>query len=144
MVNIVKADGLKPFLPIRAGKQCGGDFELLGDAEAIRTLSKLHSQPLLKNQSAKKGFQIDFQLELHALSEVTLARALARLGSTEGYETLIDYLDDNRATLAEFAHMTLEELTGYNNGKNPQLWREWLAGAKGSLKPIPLVNRLDG
>ena len=118
--------------------------ELLGDAEAIRTLSKLHSQPLLKNQSAKKGFQIDFQLELHALSEVTLARALARLGSTEGYETLIDYLDDNRATLAEFAHMTLEELTGYNNGKNPQLWREWLAGAKGSLKPIPLVNRLDG
>ena len=69
---------------------------------------------------------------------------MARLGSAEGYDTLIDYLDDNRASLAEFAHMSLEELTGCNNGKNPKAWRLWLADAKGSLKPIPLVDRLDG
>ncbi|HEX9118160.1 MAG TPA: FAD-dependent oxidoreductase, partial [Anaerolineae bacterium] len=118
--------------------------ELLGDAEAVQTLKKIHSQPLLNNQSAKKGFQIDFDLEKRALTEVTLARALARLGSTEGYETLIDYLDDNRASLAEFAHMSLEEITACNNGKDPHAWRQWLAGVKGSLKPIPLVNRLDG
>ena len=118
--------------------------ELLGDAEAIPTLKKLHSDPLLKNQSTKAGFQIDFDLEKRALVEVTLARTLARLGSAEGYDTLIDYLDDNRASLAEFAHMSLEEITGRNNGKDPQAWRQWLAAAGSSLKPIPLVNRLDG
>jgi hypothetical protein len=118
--------------------------ELLGDAEAIQTLKRIHAHPLLNNQSAKKGFQIDFDLEKRALTEVTLARCLARLGSSEGYQTLIDYLDDNRATLAEFAHMSLEEITGHNNGKDQQAWREWLAGAKNSLRPIPLVNRLDG
>jgi len=78
------------------------------------------------------------------LRRLTLARTLARLGSTEGYETLIDYLEDNRANLAEFAHMALEELTGCNNGKDPQAWRQWLAGARSALKPIPLVDRLDG
>jgi len=118
--------------------------ELLGDAEAVPTLNKMHSQPLLNNQSAKKGFQVDFDLEKRALTEVTLARTLARLGRTEGYDTLIGYLDDNRASLAEFAHMSLEELTGCNNGKDPQAWRQWLAGAKSSLKATPLVDRLDG
>jgi hypothetical protein len=118
--------------------------ELLGDPAAIPILKKIHSQSTLKNQSAKKGFQIDFDLEKRALTEVTLARTLARLGSTEGYDTLLDYLDDNRANLAEFAHMSLEELTECNNGKNPQAWRQWLDGARNSLKPIPLVDRLDG
>jgi hypothetical protein len=118
--------------------------ELLGDPAAIPILKKIHSQSTLQNQSAKKGFQIDFDLEKRALTEVTLARTLARLGSTEGYETLIDYLDDNRANLAEFAHMSLEELTECNNGKNPRAWRQWLDGARGSLRPIPLVDRLDG
>lgn len=118
--------------------------ELLGDPEAIQTLKRIHSQPLLNNQSAKKGFQVDFDLEKRALTEITLARALARLGSLEGYNTLIEYLDDNRANFAEFAHMTLEELTGCNNGKDPQTWRQWLAGASGSLKPIPLLDRVDG
>jgi hypothetical protein len=118
--------------------------ELLGDAEAVPILKNIHSHPLLNRQSAKTGFQVDFDLEKRALVEVTLARTLARLGSVEGYETLIDYLDDNRASLAEFAHMSLEEITGYNNGKDPRAWLQWLAGAKNSLEPIPLVNRLDG
>lgn len=118
--------------------------ELLGDPAAIPVLSKIHSNSTLKNQSAKKGFQIDFDLEKRALTEVTLARTLARLGSTEGYDTLIDYLGDNRANLAEFAHMSLEELTGCNNGKDPRAWSRWLEGARSSLNPIPLVDRLDG
>jgi hypothetical protein len=118
--------------------------ELLGDPAAVPILKKIHGQATLKNQSAKKGFQIDFNLEKRALTEITLARTLARLGSNEGYDTLIEYLDDNRASLAEFAHMTLEEVTGCDNGKDPRAWRQWLAGARGSLKPIPLLDRLDG
>ncbi len=118
--------------------------ELLGDPKAIPMLQKIHSNPVLNHQSSKAGFQIDFDLEKRALIEVTLARTLARLGCAEGYDILIDYLNDNRASLAEFAHMSLEEVTGCNNGKDPKAWHQWLAGAKDSLKPIPLVDRLDG
>jgi ribulose 1,5-bisphosphate synthetase/thiazole synthase len=118
--------------------------ELLGDPRATPILRKIHSRPALHGQSAKRGFQVDFDLEKRALVEVTLGRALAALGNSDGYETLIEYLDDNRANLAEFVHMTLEEMTGRNNGKDPQAWRQWLADAKGSLKPIPLLERVDG
>jgi hypothetical protein len=118
--------------------------EMLGDPAAIDILKRLHRQPELHNQSAKKGFQIDFNLEKRALIEVTIARTLARLGDAGGYDVLIDYLDDNRASLAEFAHMSLEELTGCNNGKDAGLWRQWLAAAKRSLKPAPLLDRADG
>ena len=118
--------------------------ELLGDPSAIEILKKMHRQPALHNQSVRKGFQIDFNLEKRALVEITLARCLARLGDPDGYDLLMEYLDDNRATLAEFAHMTLEELTGLNNGKDSRVWRQWLATAKSSLKPIPLLDRVDG
>ncbi len=118
--------------------------ELLGDPTAIPILEKIHRQPTLRNQSAKKGFQVDFNLEKRALTELILVRALARLGSPEGYENLIEYLDDNRANLAEFAHIALEELTGRDHGKDPQAWRRWLAEAKGSLEPVPLLERVEG
>jgi hypothetical protein len=118
--------------------------ELLGDPAVIEILKKLHRQPELHNQSVKKGFQVDFNLEKRALIEITLARALARLGDAGGYDLLMEYLDDNRATLAEFAHMTLEELTGLNNGKDSRVWRQWLSAAKNSLQPIPLLDRVDG
>jgi ribulose 1,5-bisphosphate synthetase/thiazole synthase len=118
--------------------------ELLGDPAAVPILKKLHSRPPLHDQAAKKGFVVDFDLEKRALTEVTLGRALGSLGDPGGYEILIDYLDDNRANLAEFAHMTLEQLTGRGNGKIPQAWRQWLAENKGSLKPIALLERVDG
>ena len=118
--------------------------ELLGDRAAIPMLKKLHSRPNLKSQSAKTGFQVDFNLEKRALVELTIGRTLASLGDVEGYETLIEYVDDNRAALAEFSHMTLEEFTGRNNGKDPRAWRQWLSWARESLKPIPLLERVDG
>jgi len=118
--------------------------ELLGDPAAIPILKSIHGQPNLKGQSAKKGLQPNFEFEKRALIEVTLARALAALGDAQGYETLIEYLDDNRASLAEFAHMTLEEFTRRNNGKDARAWTQWLAGARESLKPIPLLERKDG
>jgi hypothetical protein len=62
----------------------------------------------------------------------------------EGYLVLISYLNANRANLAEFAHMTLEQLTGLNLGKNPEFWKQLLTESKGFLKPIPLLEGLDG
>lgn len=118
--------------------------ELLGDPAAIPILKKLHSRPTLCNQSVKKGFVTDFNLDKRALVEVTLGRGLASLGDAEGYEILIDYLDDVRANQAEFAHMTLNQMTGIDNGKSAKAWREWLADAKDFLKPIPLLERGEG
>jgi flavin-dependent dehydrogenase len=118
--------------------------ELLGDPAAVPILKKLHSRPTLRNQSVKRGFVVDFDLDKRALIEVTLGRALASLGDAEGYEILIDYLSDVRANQAEFAHMTLEQLTGRNDGKDPEAWRQWLEREKGALKPIPLLERVDG
>ncbi len=53
-------------------------------------------------------------------------------------------MDDNLASLAEFAHLAMEELTERDNGKDPQAWRQWLESAKASLKPIPRLDRMDG
>jgi ribulose 1,5-bisphosphate synthetase/thiazole synthase len=118
--------------------------ELLGDPAAIPVLKKLHSRPTLHNQSIKTGFGVEFDLDKRALTEVTIARALASLGDAEGYEILIDYLDDVRANQAEFAHMTLEQMTKIDNGKDPEAWRRWLASSRGSLKPVPLLERWEG
>jgi ribulose 1,5-bisphosphate synthetase/thiazole synthase len=118
--------------------------ELLGDPAAVPILKKLHTRPTLRNQSVKEGFVVDFNLDKRALVEVTIGRGLASLGDAEGYEILIDYLNDIRANQAEFAHMTLQQLTGIDNGKRPKAWSQWLAGAKDTLKPIPLLDRGEG
>jgi hypothetical protein len=118
--------------------------ELLGDPAAIPILKTIRSVPKLKNQSAKKGLQVDFELEKRALIEVTVGRTLASLGDAEGYDVLIEYLDDTRASLAEFAHMGLVELSERDNGKDARAWRQWLESARAFLKPVPRVDRMDG
>jgi ribulose 1,5-bisphosphate synthetase/thiazole synthase len=118
--------------------------ELLSDPAAIPILRKIHSLPKLKGQSVKQGLVVSPEFEKRSLVEITVARGLAALGAPDGYETLIDYLDDNRANFAEFAHLTLEEFTGRNNGKDSRAWSQWLASARESLKPIPLLERRDG
>lgn len=115
--------------------------ELLGDPAAIAVLKKLHSRPTLRSQAVKHGFVTDFDLDKRALTEITIGRTLAALGDAEGYEVLIDYLDDVRANQAEFAHMTLEQMTGLDLGKNPKAWSAWLEANRESLRPVPLVER---
>ena len=115
--------------------------ELLGDPAAIPILKKLHARPTLYRQAVKHGLVFDFDFDKRALTEITIGRALAALGDTEGYEILIDYLDDIRANQAEFAHMTLEQMTGINLGKTPKEWSAWLENERGSLRPVPLPER---
>ena len=115
--------------------------ELLGDPAAIPILKKLHSRPTLHRQAVKQGFVVDFDLDKRALTEITIGRALAALGDPDGYEILIDYLDDVRANQAEFAHMTLEQMTGVNLGKSVKAWSAWLETERGSLHPVPLPER---
>ena len=118
--------------------------ELLSDPKAISTLKKIHKLPLLNNLSEKDGIQIHFSFERRALIELLLGRAMAHLGDIEGYQILISYLDDNRATLAGFAHMALVEKTGIDLNKNPKLWEQLLSSSKYIIKPLPPLIREEG
>lgn len=60
-----------------------------------------------RSRSTKAGAQPDHVLERIAILELALGKALARCGSAAGYRVLIEYLDDNRAALAEQAHSNL-------------------------------------
>jgi ribulose 1,5-bisphosphate synthetase/thiazole synthase len=117
---------------------------LLGDPAALPILKKLHSRPNLNRQAVSKGLVNDFRLDRRALVELTLGRAMATLGDAEGFEAIIPYLEDRRANLAEFAHLTLEALTGRDDGKDPKAWSSWLDEARGSLPIMPSLERLDG
>jgi hypothetical protein len=117
---------------------------LLGDPAALPILKKLHSRPNLNRQAVSKGLVNEFRLDRRALVELTLGRAMATLGDAEGYEAIIPYLEDRRANLAEFAHLTLEALTGRDDGKDPKAWSNWLDEARGLLPIMSSLERLDG
>jgi ribulose 1,5-bisphosphate synthetase/thiazole synthase len=117
--------------------------ERLGDPAAIAALQKLHAHPLLHGQSVKSGFQTDFVIERVAMLELGLGKALARCGSPAGYRILIEYLDDNRAALAEQAQSNLIRLAGRDCGKVRSEWEEWLSANLSTLRPAALTEDLD-
>ena len=108
---------------------------LLGNKKAIPHLNRIHKNKFLNNRSLKKGIEDDHVLERLSLMELILGRALARSGSYKGYEILIEYLDDMRAILAEFAHDTLVKITNRDFGKVMGDWKNWLARNKANLIP---------
>jgi len=118
--------------------------ELLGTKEAIPALKQMHACQFLRNQSLKSGIEPEFILERRSLLELNLGRALARSGDIDGLNILIEYLDDMRAVLAEFAHTTLIRITNHDFGKNKSEWTAYANSITGSFKPVPLAERVDG
>lgn len=117
---------------------------LLGSADAIPALKKLHANQFLNHRSQKNGIDNHHVLERLALLELMLGRALARSASMEGYEILIDYLDDARAVLAGSANMALTKITNQDFGKSKSEWKNWFQANEGSIKPVALAERIDG
>ena len=125
---------------------------LLGSRAAIPFLNKIHSNRFLSGQSIKSdtageyisGIQSEFIYERLALLELIIGRALARSGSVDGLEILVEYLDDARAILTEFAHTTLIKITGEDFGKNKQKWSDWISAGTSDFQPVPLKERIDG
>ncbi|UCC22494.1 MAG: FAD-dependent oxidoreductase, partial [Planctomycetota bacterium] len=118
--------------------------ELLASRQAIPALKQLHNCRYLKNQSLKTGIEPEFILERRGLLELNLGRALARSGSTDGLNILIEYLDDMRAVLAEFAHTTLIKITNNDFGKDKTRWAAYVNSVTTSFEPVPLAERVDG
>ncbi len=111
--------------------------ERLGNPTAVPLLTKLHGYPPLHAQVAPSGFQPDFFAERQSYLELVIGRALARCGSPHGIVTLISYLGDTRALLAEHAHAELVAITGEDFGKDMAAWGRWLEGASDGLQPVP-------
>jgi ribulose 1,5-bisphosphate synthetase/thiazole synthase len=117
--------------------------ERLGSRDALPILAKMHSHELLRNQRMLTGFQADYLVERQAMLELGIAKAMARCGGQKGYEVLIDYLDDNRAALAEQAHLNLCRITGVNYGFDRASWLRWLEKQNGTFELRPLRVDLD-
>jgi len=114
--------------------------ERLGDPAAIPILEQIHAHALLRDQANRTGFQPDYFQERLALLELAIGRALARCGSAGGIRILIDYLQDNRALLAEGAHTALAAISSQDYGKETQAWKEWLAATSGTWKPRAMMK----
>lgn len=121
---------------------CSG-AERLGNPKAIPLLQKLHSYAPLHGNICKEGIQPDYFEERRSMLELTIARALARCGSIDGYNVLIPYLGDVRSLLAEHAHEELKNITGHDYGRNELQWQEWLQSVQMSLQPHPYRKHLD-
>lgn len=114
---------------------------MIGSKNAIPHLKKIHKNQFLNNKSLKRGIEEEYVYERLSLMELILGRALARSGSAEGYEILIEYLDDMRAVLAEFSHNTLVKITNCDFGKNRDEWSRWLITNNDRLNPVALEDR---
>ncbi|MFY0652445.1 MAG: FAD-dependent oxidoreductase [Cyclobacteriaceae bacterium] len=117
---------------------------LLGNKKCIPFLKRIHSNKFLNNQSLKKGVEETYVFERLAMMEIILGRALARSGSAEGYKVLIEYLDDMRAVLAGFAHISLVKVTNEDFGKDKDKWKNWLRRNEINLTPVALTERPIG
>ena len=115
--------------------------DLAGNKKAIPFLQKIHKNKFLNNRSLKAGIESNHILERLSLMELILGRALARSGSEEGYQILIEYLDDMRAVLAEFAHNALVKITDLDYGKDKGKWSDWLEKNINKLEPVSLKVR---
>jgi len=118
--------------------------QLLGTLDAIPMLKKLHSCEYLNNKSMKKGIELNYVMERLGLLELIIGRALARSGSVDGLQIMIEYLDDVRAVLAGFANTTLVAITNQDFGKNKGKWLSWTNANASTFKPVPLAERIDG
>ncbi|MGG3468195.1 FAD-dependent oxidoreductase [Neobacillus pocheonensis] len=117
--------------------------ERLGDSEAIPVLMKLWGIPSVNMQYCYSSYQADFFLERRSLLELAIGRSLARCGSPQGYEILINYLDDVRSLLSKQAHTELRLLSGLNLNKDILEWTDWLETEKALLKPQPYLEQTD-
>lgn len=111
--------------------------ERLGVAAALPLLQRLHQTPTFHGRTQYSGFQADYVEERIAYLELVIARARARCGDGDGYATLISYLMDGRALLAEHAHTELTAITGEDYGKDVQAWSRWLEDHGDALPPKP-------
>lgn len=117
--------------------------ERLADPACIPILEKLYTHENLSNQLRTSGIEPDYFKERQAMLDLSIARALARCGSKQGYDILMSYLEDTRSLLAEHAHTELKQITGKDFQKNKQAWSTHLETIQHELPLAPVLDKLD-
>ena len=121
--------------------------ERSGAPEIVPVLENLAARPSIQGstlpygEDPRKSASIDG--ERRAYLELSIARALARCGSSQGYHVLIDYLNDMRGFLARSAHQELVALVGTDLGNRQPAWLQWFEQNELLLKPKPYDKRID-
>ncbi|HYO82122.1 MAG TPA: FAD-dependent oxidoreductase [Bryobacteraceae bacterium] len=117
--------------------------ERLGSPAAVGALTRLHAYPVFRNQLLTDRLEPDYLKERQAMCELSLGKALARCGSAQGLEVLVEYLQDKRTLLSEQAHAQLVSITGRDLGKDVVAWRMWLERVGAAHEPRPLTEDRD-
>ena len=118
-------------------------LERIASPQAGRSLAQLASHPTFAGNLCREGYEVDYFKERIATLELVIARTLARCGQVQGLVTLIEYLQDARALLAEHAHAELVSITGQDFGKEPLAWYGWLETAGDALPAAPYAPPTD-
>ena len=100
--------------------------ERLASPDAVSLLKELRSKELFFKQNSPDTDGSDIIKERRAMLELEIASALAASDSKDGFEILIDYLDDNRSILAEYANFRLRNMTGRDFGKDKERWSNFI------------------
>lgn len=118
--------------------------ELTGSRLNIPAFRRLRRNPVFFMQHSDTTLGINCIDERKAMLELEIGTALARSGSKEGFEILINYLDDSRSILAEYAHNSLILIREKDFGKGKDHWQKWLEGIEDLIDPAPVPGRTDG
>ncbi len=121
--------------------------ERSGATEIVPILENLAGRPGIEGSTLRYGEDprksVSIDEERRAYLELSIARALARCGSGQGYRVLIDYVDDMRGFLARSARDELAALVRRDLGNRRQAWLQWLEQNEPRLKPKPYRKRID-
>lgn len=118
-------------------------MERLGDPQCIPILKQLHRNKWMRQLHNNKGFEVDYYIERRSILELAIGRALARCGAVEGYEILINYLDDVRSLLSLQAYSELKRLSSRDFSKNRDNWMKWLRENQQHIHPQPYIEHWD-
>ncbi|NBK24298.1 MAG: FAD-dependent oxidoreductase, partial [Spirochaetia bacterium] len=117
--------------PYVAERTCLPEFipllrKLLGLPEIQNCMHTDHANPMLR--------------ERHALLVLSLYRALARLGDSDGYEGLVALLQFDALTIRRGALLELQALTGKAYPLDQKRWKEEISNT--SYAPNPITERV--
>jgi len=105
--------------------------ETINNSKVVPLLKKLQNHCELMGLMCSDILETeDWMKERKAFLELRIAKALAICDYKHGYQILIDYLDDIRTILSDYAYKTLKVISGKNFKKKRTYWEEWLSNEK--------------
>jgi len=117
--------------------------ERVAGADLTDSLAAILDLPVLSRSpiSSREDMRLcaDIARERRTYLRLCIARALARCGSRKGIACLLDFLDEERASLAVNARNELVAVTGADCGYSREDWERWLEEQGDEMSPTPVA-----